>query len=203
LTNEADDLARAAGFPMDYSNLSSDDDEQEKSIEDTQWSGQSDLDIQKETFNNYEDIKNRPVLAVGDVLALLAFSFVGRGNHDEGLDIFGITSTAAPFVLSWLAITPFLGAYSSESTASKGGVPGKLLPGWIVAVPLALALRGALKGYIPPTAFIIVSMVSTLGFISAWRVLYILTFGETGNAEYRNGGFLEVFKMVGTLVKRW
>ena len=180
-----------------------DDDEVEKGIRETQWSGQSGLDVTTASNNNFGDLQNRPMLVIGDVAALLAFASVGRGNHGESVDLFGSLWTAAPFIASWLAVTPFWGAYSRDATASKGAVPLKLLPGWIVAVPLALGLRGALKGAVPPTPFIIVSMVATLGFTSAWRVIYILALGETSDDESRKAGFLEVFKMVGTLVKRW
>ena len=203
LGEEADDLARQAGFNVDYDAMLTEEDEVEKGIQDTQWSGQSGLDVTVRSSNNWSDLQARPLLALGDVAALVAFASVGRGNHGGNVNLFGSLVTAAPFVVSWLAITPFLGAYNREATASKGGVPIKLLPGWVVAVPTALALRGALKEAVPPTPFIIVSMLATLGFTSAWRVLYILALGETSDEETRSAGFLEVFRMVATLVKRW
>jgi hypothetical protein len=205
LGDEADDLAQSAGLNVvDYDRmLAAEDDEVEKGVRDTQWSGQSGLDIAVASSNNWDDLAKRPLLALGDVAALVAFASVGQGNHGESSDLLGGLWTATPFVLSWLAATPFLGAYSREATASKGGVLLKLAPGWVVAVPLALAVRGALKGAVPPTPFIGVAMVTTLAFTSAWRLLYVSALGETSDEETRSAGFLEVFKMVGTLVKRW
>ena len=40
---------------------------------------------------------------------------------------------------------------------------------WVVATPLGLVLRGISKGYVPPTPFIIVSMVSTGVLLIGWR----------------------------------
>ena len=40
---------------------------------------------------------------------------------------------------------------------------------WAVATPLGLVLRGLSKGYIPPTPFIVVSMVSTAVVLVGWR----------------------------------
>lgn len=74
---------------------------------------------------------------------------------------------------------------------------------WIVSIPAALAIRGVIKDYIPPTPFIIVSMCATFALLYGWRSLYITVFGNTSDEEYRKGGLLEVFSMISTLIKRW
>ena len=137
------------------------------------------------------------------MLALLSFAAVGRNNHGEGLDMIGIIGTAAPFILSWFVVSPFLGSFSRSATSTKGGAPVGLLAGWVVSMPLALSLRGLYKGEIPPTPFIIVSMVATLAILSIWRVLFVSLNGGTSDKEFKSAGLFEVFKMVGTLVKRW
>jgi hypothetical protein len=136
--------------------------------------------------------------------------------------------TGLPFLLSWLAVSPFLGklteiiiyeivkmsaklqplpnslgSYSRGATATKGSALSGILAGWAVSMPLAIALRGVMKGDIPPTPFIVVSMVATLLFLSGWRFLYISLVGSTSDEEYKEAGFFEVFKMIGTLVRRW
>ena len=68
---------------------------------------------------------------------------------------------------------------------------------------MALSIRGLLKGAIPPTPFIIVSLISTYVLLCLWRFSYVVLVGETSDKEYKTAGFLEVFKMVGTLMKRW
>jgi hypothetical protein len=79
----------------------------------------------------------------------------------------------------------------------------QLLPAWAVSIPLALAMRGAIKGAVPPLPFIVVSMVSTYVLIALWRQLYIAATGETSDGEYKKAGFLEVFKMLSALLRRY
>ena len=123
--------------------------------------------------------------------------------YAPGLNIIEILGTAGPFLLSWFIISPFLGAFNRNATASMGQVPVSLLPGWGVAMIGALSLRGFLKGAVPPTPFIIVSLVATFVLLATWRCLYIGLFGSTSDDEYRKSGAFEIFRMVGTLVKRW
>lgn len=198
LTKEADELATQAGF-----DLSSDDDIMEKSVGDTNWSGQSTADSVVASENNWSDLSSRLGLALGDFFALLLFAAIGRSNHEEGLNIIEILGTAGPFLLSYFIISPFLGAFNRNATASMGQVPVSLLPGWGVAMIGALSLRGFLKGAVPPTPFIIVSLVATFVLLATWRCLYIGLFGSTSDDEYRKSGAFEIFRMVGTLVKRW
>ena len=72
-----------------------------------------------------------------------------------------------------------------------------------MSVGVALAIRGYFKGAVPPTPFIVVSLVSTLSLLSAYRYVYISLVGETSDEDQRNAGALEVFKMIGSLIKRW
>ena len=206
LNNEADDLARAAGFEVPEENYEDwEDNEEEKEIIDTQWSGQSGLDVNIKSSNSWNDIINRPLLALGDTSALWIFSSIGRANHAESGDAFGTFVTALPFIVGWFALSPLLGSYSMEATATRS-IPytaTKLLPGWAIGTVGGLALRGLSKGVVPPTPFIIVTCIATFSLLLLWRFFYIAAFGETSSGEYRKAGFLEVFKMVGTLLKRW
>ena len=142
-------------------------------------------------------------MVIVDVLALLTFAAIGRSNHGEGIDIASLLGTAAPFIGSWLLISPLLGSYTRDATKSRNGIPIALLPSWLVSVGLALAVRGLLTGAVPPVPFIIVTLVSTLGLLSVYRYGYIALVGETSDEEQRKAGALEVFKMVGSLIKRW
>ena len=205
LTKEADEFAKDAGFVIeeDDDDFDPDDFGTEIAVKDTDWSGQSDLDAVTLSSNSWGDMASRTGLVFADVAALITFAAIGRSNHGEGIDIAALLGTAAPFVISWLLLSPLLGTYSREATSSKGGIPVKIAPGWLVSVALALAIRGTLKGGVPPTPFIIVSMVSTFGLLSVYRYLYISLVGETSDEEKRSAGALEVFKMVGSLIKRW
>jgi len=200
LSLEADEMIRKAGFSIDGEQ---DADEIERAVKDTKWSGQSDVESTVASSNNFDDVKNRVDLAVVDSLAILTFAFVGRSNHGEGVDLLAVFATALPFLLSWFALSPFTGTFSRQSTSSKANIPKGIVLGWAVSVPLALALRGLLKGAIPPTPFIVVSLVSTFALLSFYRFAYISLVGATSDDETKSAGALEVFKMIGTLIRRW
>lgn len=199
LTQEADDFARAAGFNVDKES----DETTEKAIMDTNWSGQSDVEVTRLSTNTWSDLISRPALAFGDIASLTGFAIGGRLAHSEGINPLELFLTAAPFIFSWLFISPLLGAYSRDATSSRSNIPVKLLPAWGASIPVALVIRGLIKGYVPPTSFIFISLTVTFTAIFIWRNFYISAFGETNDKEYRDAGFLEVFKMIGTLIKRW
>lgn len=122
---------------------------------------------------------NNPILASLDFAALVLFAGIGKANHDTtgAIDLQSTLSTAAPFVISWYATSPFTGIY--DSTSKSGGDDGTILEagkiaakGWIVAIPLGCALRGVIKGYVPPVPFVVVTMIATLILLGGARVLY-------------------------------
>jgi hypothetical protein len=136
---------------------------------------------------------DRPVLAAVDGLALLAFAAIGKSSHaaDGSVDVAATVAVAAPFLLSWFATSPWTKVYD-ERDGGNGTVGGEeTVPttttglivdviiqtarGWIVAVPTGIVLRGLLKGYVPPTSFIVVTMVATLVILTLARVAYALT----------------------------
>ena len=153
--------------------------------------------------STYSDMTSRIGLAFGDIVSLLSFAAIGRSNHGEATDLIQLLTTAFPFLLTWLTLAPLLGAYSRDATSSRNKVFLGIAPAWIVSVPLALCLRGVIKGAIPPTPFIVVSLVSTYIILAAWRYLYVRLNGETSDKGDRQAGVFEIFKMVGTLMRRW
>jgi hypothetical protein len=175
----------------------------ERAIRETNWSGQSDAEETRISRNNIGDLTSRPGLVFCDCLALVVFAAIGRSSHAEGDGLLQDLVTASPFLVSWLGISPFLGAYSRTATKDVKSIAWGIAPAWAAALPLALIVRGISKGVVPPTPFILVSLTATFALLLLGRALYILTFGNTSDDEYRTAGFFEVFKMVGTLVKRW
>jgi hypothetical protein len=81
LTDEADDLARAAGFNV---REGEEPDVLEKEVIDTDWSGQSEMDVVTSSSRSWSDVVQRPGLALGDAAALFIFAAIGRNNHGEG-----------------------------------------------------------------------------------------------------------------------
>ena len=132
----ADEFAKAAGLQ-----ISQNDDVEERSVMDTNWSGQSDADKTVASQNNWADISNRGGLALGDFLAFVTFAAVGRSNHEEGLQILDVLTTAGPFLVSWFVISPFLGTYNRKATASLVSVPVQLIPGLLAAMASAMSIR--------------------------------------------------------------
>ena len=126
--------------------------------------------------NNLSTPLDRPVLAAVDVVALLGFAAVGKASHsaDGSLDIGAVASVAFPFVTSWLLTSPLTGVYTED--AKDGNVVSesflKAAKGWMIAVPLGIALRGVIKGYVPPLPFCIVTMIATLVIVGGARVLF-------------------------------
>lgn len=201
---EADEMIKNAGIGK-----SSDSDEYDLDngifveAKDTNWSGQSDVEITRKSTNSYQDLTDRLGLAVGDNLAFLTFAAIGRSNHNEGLDIISVLITALPFMLGWIVVSPLLGAYSRQATASLTSVPLKIIPALSVSTLVGLAGRWVIKGYQPPVVFAILALVFPFILITLWRVLYIKLLGTTSDGEDKDAGAFEVFKMIKTLIKRW
>jgi hypothetical protein len=77
-----------------------------------------------------------------------------------------------------------------------------LLPAWALSMPVAIALRSAAKGELPPLPFVAVSMIATGVILTAYRAAYVVI-NPTSTAEYKKGGVLDAFKMITTLLRRW
>ncbi|CAB9496677.1 Protein of unknown function (DUF3054) [Seminavis robusta] len=126
---------------------------------------------------------NDPALATLDVVALLGFAAIGKASHapDGSIDLGAVLVTAFPFLTAWLATSPLTGIYSdldfgNTDNNNKGDVAkGALIQtakGWALAIPLGCALRGVIKGYVPPLPFVIVTLVATLVILGTVRALY-------------------------------
>ena len=121
---------------------------------DTDWSGQAGLDVVYVGDKKWSDITSRPLLYFGDMTALLLFAAIGRASHGNSFNIFApeAIKTALPFLVTWTALSPLVGAYTLDATSitDKKKVIAALLSSWLVSVPLAIMERGLLKGEIPP-----------------------------------------------------
>ena len=143
------------------------------------------LRLNKDEDNGGSDVTSqlytpldRPLLAIVDTVSLVIFAAIGKSSHaaDGSIDPLAVLVTAFPFVAAWLATSPLTAVYSPDdrdnnmvaSTAVKVG------KGWVLAVPLGIALRGAIKGYMPPAPFIIVTLISTLVILAGVRILFSL-----------------------------
>jgi Protein of unknown function (DUF3054) len=123
-----------------------------------------------------------PVLATLDVVCLLGFAAIGKASHaaNGSIDPSAVLITGFPFVTAWLATSPFTGIYSKllvvPDAATKVDIAKQATiqtaKGWALAIPLGCALRGIIKGYVPPLPFVMVTLVATLVILVTVRVLY-------------------------------
>ena len=134
---------------------------------------------------------DNPILAATDFFSLVVFAGVGKASHTGpggALDLGAVCVTAFPFLLAWFATSPFTGVYDSprDVDGGSGGVidAAKLAAkGWIIAVPLGCALRGVIKGYVPPAPFVIVTMIVTLVLLGGTRMIYSVVEDKMSNNE--------------------
>lgn len=117
-------------------------------------------------------------LVLGDLLALLLFVWVGRGAHSlPGSDIVAALATAAPFVLGWFVVAPWLGLYKARVSQNLVQLLPRLLLAWLIAGPLSALLRAIFLGRPLPEGIIPIFVVVTTGvgfaFFLVWRLLYL------------------------------
>ena len=115
---------------------------------------------------------DRTVLAALDFAAILLFAFLGTSSHNSASDFLAVVAVAIPFLISWFTLTPLLGLYRKDATTDKVGALTSTAKGWMVAIPMGCALRGIIKGYIPPVPFVIVTMIATLVILGGTRLAY-------------------------------
>jgi len=111
-------------------------------------------------------------LAVGDLIAFLLFAIIGLTNHKEAVSLSSVAVTAAPFIIAWFVISPFLGAFGRQgSAATTRPVPllQRTAVAWIVAWAVALLLRRfVFRDDILP-AFIVVALLVNAVLLLGWR----------------------------------
>lgn len=122
------------------------------------------------------DVSTWPI-AVGDIVALLAFLFVGTLRHSSleqlQADPAVYVLAAAPFILGWLVCAPLVGAYSpGGGSAANSSIP-LAVRSWIPALLVGLAVRVfALPGRGAEISFAVVMLVGGAVVLSGWRFLY-------------------------------
>jgi hypothetical protein len=117
------------------------------------------------------------ILVVGDLVALLVFSAIGRSSHGEAAGIAAIPEiimTAAPFILGWLLVAPWLGAYREPNLTTPVLMLRTTLLAWLATLPVALILRSALIGRLSPISFAVVTFVAVALLLGGWRLVYAL-----------------------------
>jgi DUF3054 family protein len=117
-------------------------------------------------------------LVVGDAASFLLFAALGRRTHAEssGIAAIGqIAQTAFPFALGWFAVSPFAGAFRRLKTTGVVLMLRRTEITWLIAWPVALALRWALAAdHNVPVSFAAVLLVANAVFLGVWRAAFAL-----------------------------
>ncbi len=118
-------------------------------------------------------MKNKTILILGDILALLIVTLIGFATHGEaGLSFLPRMAAAfVPLVISWFAVAPWLGLFQDEviRNAKQLWLPALAI---LFAGPLAVVIRGLiLNEPIPPIFAVVLSVTSALGMV-IWRTIY-------------------------------
>ena len=117
------------------------------------------------------------LLALGDVLAILLFTVVGRSSHHMPVDLgaAGATlSTAAPFLLGWLLATPWLGGYRPPAWRSPTSALVTLLKVFIPGLLAGILLRAVALGRFSPLIFYLVTAAGIMAVLITWRLTFTL-----------------------------
>ena len=116
--------------------------------------------------------RRRLWLAVGDLVAFLAFAAVGRQAHSMGSALDDVLGSALPFVVGWFVVAPFTGAFGPAATGSARSGAARAALTWLFAFPLGLLVRAGIVGRWAHYTFAIVAGAFTLLVLVGWRALY-------------------------------
>lgn len=107
----------------------------------------------------------RLIPAAIDLVCVLIFCAIGRGQHGEALDPLGMFTTAYPFVIGWLS-----GAIGCVTQ-------GRFWPWWmhalvmtIAVVAIGMAARN-LMGQGVQVSFVIVATIANALLLFGWRAV--------------------------------
>ncbi len=119
----------------------------------------------------------QPSLLIGDGVAILLFAFMGRAEHQTGINISGVLSTALPFLIAWYPVAFWLRAFRPDTLDRPLVAARRTAVAWLLAWPLGLQLRALFLDRSIPFSFAVVVLVTNLILLIGWRSLY---------ARYRN-----------------
>ncbi len=116
---------------------------------------------------------NKPILVLGDILAITFVTFIGFATHGEsGLSFLPRMAAAFfPLVAAWFLLAPWFGLFQDEVILAARQLWRPALAA-LFAAPLAAVLRGLiLNAPIIPVFAVILGVTTALGMV-IWRGLY-------------------------------
>lgn len=115
------------------------------------------------------------VLAIGDLLALVAFVILGRIVHADSGPIDWLANApriAAPFLLGWVIAAPFFGAYAQATAPWTGRFLLNSAFTLIAADLIAFAVRGYLLSDSVTVPFVLTAFAFTALLVLGWRLVF-------------------------------
>lgn len=112
------------------------------------------------------------LLLLGDVACIGLFSAAGVLEHASGTLLVHVPRVALPFVLGWVLVGAFVGAFAADALATPREAAARVAVAWIGADLVGQGLRAtaALSGSADP-AFFLVALVVGGGLLVGWRAL--------------------------------
>ncbi|MNP22623.1 hypothetical protein D3C76_1153040 [compost metagenome] len=123
-------------------------------------------------FENQYFIFGALLLGVGDILALLLFTFFGTMEHQMDSGFAEIWMITLPFIVGWILAGLLTGAYRSKAYSTMPQAVCYTLKNAVIAVPAALLLRWLAADKPPGWTFGLVAFVFVLLFMTLWRWAY-------------------------------
>lgn len=123
-------------------------------------------------FENQYFVFAAILLAVGDMLALLLFTFFGTMEHqmDSGfIDIWNIT---APFILGWILAGLLTGAYRSKAYSTMAQAAAATVKTAILGLPAGLLIRWLMYSKPADWDFALVALAFIVLFLMLWRFAF-------------------------------
>lgn len=108
-----------------------------------------------------------PVLGVLlDIVVILVFATLGRRNHDEGMTLWGVLTTASPFLagaaVGWILVRLMRGYYP---TMLSGGITV-----WFSTLVFGMVLRQVFGAGVALTFVLVAASVLAVGLLG-WRAI--------------------------------
>lgn len=116
------------------------------------------------------------LLAVGDLLAFLAFAVLGRIMHGATGPADWLLNgprVAAPFLVGWIVAAVAFGAYPGSLPLSPRRFVLRSLLALLVGVLIALAVRAYIFSEAVTLTFAGISLAFTTFLVVGWRLLYV------------------------------
>lgn len=131
------------------------------------------MTIDQDSTRNFP--KMPVLLYVGDILMFILFTLMGRESHSmaTGADaVWETLKTAMPFILGWLVIAPWLGAYGPRAWRSTRSAATTTLIAFIPSIIFGILLRALFLERFSPLVFYAVTVAVLLPILLIWRLLY-------------------------------